>query len=104
MATDLRFYYGSSSRRPFNLMINSADARANGVEVVPAIAGATIYLEGYTLGNDTGGALTFTLVNDAGAAGYDDLTPDLHVPTVTTLPGRYDPPLSFGAGRNAGIG
>lgn len=103
MATDLHFYYGEGCRTAFHHFTNSADARGNGVEVVPAVAGATIYISGYSIGNDTQGALIFSGVNNAGLAGHDHITPDIHVPTVTTHTHRYHEPLSVGVDRNFGF-
>ena len=103
MATDLRYYYGNNQRHAFHLFLNSADATGNGVAVVPAVAGASIYVSGYTIGNDTGGALIFTGQANAGAATHVPITPDIHVGTVTSKTVNYHEPLGVGENRDFGF-
>lgn len=103
MATDLRFYYGGEHRVAFHEFVNSANATGNGVEVVAAVAGASIHVSGFSIGNDTAGPLIFTVVNNAGAADHDHISPDIHVATVSTHVHRYHEPLACGRDRNMGF-
>lgn len=103
MATDLHFYYGQGHRRAFHLHANSADARNNGVVVVPAAEDATIYVTGWDIGNDTAGAIVFQGASNAGTAGVDLITPDIHVATVDNRTRNYLEPLSVGFERPFGF-
>ena len=96
MASDLMYFRGQT-RTAVHDIASSADASGNGVEVLAAVAGATLYAMGWVYHNAAVGALTFSLAAGAGAGGAVAIGAPILVGAGATVYVNYSVPLSAGA-------
>jgi len=103
MASDLLYYHGQT-RTAVHDLASSADASGNGVEVLAAVVGATLYAMGWVYHNAAVGALTFTLTAGAGAGGAVAIGAPILVAAGATVYVNYSVPLAADAvSRNIGV-
>ena len=102
MATDTEKKWTAQLRgTPFSLRVATADA-SGGVEVVPAITGQQICVQGYQFENGTVGALAGYLVHTTGTNTQIGVTENVGANSVKNSP-RFEAPIAAPVGVNVGV-